>query len=216
MTPPISRAPLDRAASDRRLARRHLRVGWSTLLFFAALGTLLELLHALKLPWYLGVASETRRLMWTLAHAHGAALGLVNLALAAVCHLSPRPLPPAASSALVAGTILVPGGFLAGGPVRAWRRSRPGRDLDSGRRAAGDRGAGADHPRGARLRCVSAGRLHAGRRHAEPTFTQTSFDKRAPDWVSSADSGLANTTHPERSTSCVLAPAFMSRRCSRF
>lgn len=118
MTPtraPTPAAPPDRAAADRRLARRHLRVGWSTLLFFAVLGTLLELLHALKLPWYLGVASETRRLMWTLAHAHGAALGLTNLALAAVCHLLPRPLPPAASSALLAGTILVPGGFLAGG-----------------------------------------------------------------------------------------------------
>ena len=54
-------------------------------------GALLELLHALKLPWYLGVASDSRRLMWTLAHAHGVALGLVNLALAAVCPLLPRP-----------------------------------------------------------------------------------------------------------------------------
>jgi hypothetical protein len=110
-----ARAPVERAAIDRSCARRHLRVGWVTLLFFATLGTLLELLHALKLPWYLGVASETRRLMWTLAHAHGAALGLVNLALAAVCPLLPRRLPPAASASLIAGTILVPGGFLAGG-----------------------------------------------------------------------------------------------------
>jgi len=105
----------DRRAIDRAYQRRHLRVGWAALLVFATLGTALEMLHAFKVPWYLGVASESRRLMWTLAHAHGVGLGLVNLALAAVCHLLPRPLPAAASAALVAGTILVPGGFAVGG-----------------------------------------------------------------------------------------------------
>ena len=105
----------DRAAADHRLQLRHLRVGCLTLLFFATLGTLLELLHAFKLPWYLGVTSETRRFMWTLAHAHGAGLALVNLALAAIAPLLPRPLPRSASTALVAGTLLVPGGFLIGG-----------------------------------------------------------------------------------------------------
>ncbi len=105
----------ERREIDRRLAARHLRVGWATLLVFATVGTALEMLHAFKVPSYLGVASESRRLMWTLGHAHGAALGLVNLALAAVCHLLPRPLPASASAALVAGTILVPGGFLVGG-----------------------------------------------------------------------------------------------------
>jgi hypothetical protein len=110
-----STGPGDRAAADRRTQLRHLRVGWAALFVFAAMGTLLELLHALKAPWYLGVASESRRLLWTLAHAHGVALGLVNLALAAVCHLFPRRLHPAASAALVAGTILVPGGFFFGG-----------------------------------------------------------------------------------------------------
>jgi hypothetical protein len=105
----------DRRAHDRRLQLRHLRVGWTALFFFAALGTALEALHAFKVPWYLGVATESRRLLWTLAHAHGAALGLVNLALAAVCPLSPRPLPALASTSLVAGTLLVPGGFFLGG-----------------------------------------------------------------------------------------------------
>ena len=106
---------IKRRASDRRCQLLHLRVGWTALLLFATLGTLLELLHAFKVPWYLGVASESRRLMWTLGHAHGTALGLVNLALAAVCHLLPRPVPGAASASLVAGTILIPGGFFAGG-----------------------------------------------------------------------------------------------------
>ncbi|MCU1279396.1 MAG: hypothetical protein JWM53_2942, partial [bacterium] len=77
----------DRAAADRRTQQRHLRVGWIALLVYASLGTLLELLHAFKAPWYRGVATESRRLLWTLAHVHGAALGLLNLALAAVCHL---------------------------------------------------------------------------------------------------------------------------------
>ena len=104
-----------RDASDRTLQLRHMRVGSVTLFFFATLGTLLELLHAFKLPWYLGVAGETRRFLWTLAHAHGAGLGLVNLALAAIVPSLPRPLPRSASTALVSGTILVPGGFLAGG-----------------------------------------------------------------------------------------------------
>lgn len=108
-------APTPRATIDRRYQLRHLRVGWSALLLFAALGTLLELLHAFKVPWYLAVGSESRRLLFTLAHVHGAALGLVNLALAAVCHLLPRPLPATASAALIAGTILVPGGFFVGG-----------------------------------------------------------------------------------------------------
>lgn len=105
----------ERAACDRRLQLRHLRVGWAALLLSAAVGVLLELLHALKIPWYLGVATESRRLLWTLAHAHGVALGLVNLALAATCHLPARPPHPAASAALVAATLLVPGGFLLGG-----------------------------------------------------------------------------------------------------
>jgi hypothetical protein len=102
-------------STDRRLQLRHLRVGWAALLLFATLGTLLEMLHAFKVPWYLGVASESRRLLWTLAHVHGAALGLVNLALAAVLPMMPRPPHPAASASLIAGTVLVPGGFFVGG-----------------------------------------------------------------------------------------------------
>jgi len=105
----------DRSALDRRHQLRHLRLGWSLLLLFAAFGLALELLHAFKAPWYLGVATESRRLLWTLAHAHGLGLGLVNLALAATLHRLPRALPPAASLARVAGTLLVPGGFFLGG-----------------------------------------------------------------------------------------------------
>jgi len=93
----------------------HLRVGAAALVLFATLGALLEALHAFKVPWYLGVASESRRLMWTLGHAHGTALGLMNLALAAVLPSLPGRLPRIGSSLLVAGTALLPGGFFLGG-----------------------------------------------------------------------------------------------------
>jgi hypothetical protein len=105
----------DRAATDRACQLRHLRVGWTALLLFATLGAVLEMLHAFKVPWYLAVTSESRRFLFTLAHAHGTALGLVNLALAAVCHLLPKPVPQAASASLVVGTLLIPGGFFVGG-----------------------------------------------------------------------------------------------------
>ena len=98
-----------------RLQLRHLRLGWAALFVFATLGVLLEALHAFKVPWYLGVATESRRLLFTLAHAHGVALGLVNLAFAATAPLLPRRLSTAASPALVVGTLLVPGGFFLGG-----------------------------------------------------------------------------------------------------
>ena len=53
-------------------ARLHLRFGWWSLLVFMTLGLMLEALHAFKMGVYLDVSSETRRLLWTLAHAHGA------------------------------------------------------------------------------------------------------------------------------------------------
>lgn len=101
--------------SDRRTQLLHLRVGAAALFGFAALGVALEALHAFKVSWYLGAAGETRRLLFTLAHAHGVGLGLVNLALAAVAPALPGRVSPAASPCLVAGTLLVPCGFLLGG-----------------------------------------------------------------------------------------------------
>ena len=47
------------------------------------LGVFLETLHGFKAGFYLDASSATRRLMWTLAHAHGTLLSLVHLALAA-------------------------------------------------------------------------------------------------------------------------------------
>ena len=100
-------------------ARRHLRLGWWALFVFLLLGTALETFHGFKIGFYLDVSNETRRLMWTLAHAHGALLGLVNV----VAGLSLRVLPalaadrrvPTISTGLAAATALLPAGFFAGG-----------------------------------------------------------------------------------------------------
>jgi hypothetical protein len=100
------------------LIRRHLQVGWWALLVFLTAGLVLESLHGFKVEAYLKVSNETRRLMWTLAHAHGTLLGLVNLAFAAALGALPAwPAPSRrlASSSLIAATILMPAGFFLGG-----------------------------------------------------------------------------------------------------
>ncbi|MFO0688174.1 MAG: hypothetical protein U0900_05660 [Myxococcota bacterium] len=99
-------------------AARHLAFGWGAIVASIALGTLLEGLHAFKLGLYLDVANETRRLLWTLAHAHGALLGLVNVAFATSLPKLPSLGPGSralASRTLVAGTLLLPAGFFLGG-----------------------------------------------------------------------------------------------------
>jgi len=101
-------------------AQRHLRVGWWSLLAFAILGLTLEALHGFKVRAYLDTSNETRRLMWTLAHAHGIGLALVHvvfgLMLRAVPEATPRNV-PLTSTALVLASVLLPGGFFLGGVV---------------------------------------------------------------------------------------------------
>jgi hypothetical protein len=100
--------------------RRHLRFGWSALLIFATLGFVLEALQGFKVAAYLDVANETRRLMWRLAHAHGALLGAINILFALTLKIgSPSAFPdaPRISTALIAATILLPLGFFLGGVV---------------------------------------------------------------------------------------------------
>jgi hypothetical protein len=111
------------AAGEQRpaheiLFRRHLRVGWWALLFFLSMGIALETLHGFKIGAYLDATHQTRRLLWTLAHAHGALLSLVNIGFG----LSVRALAtgvPAwsqrASASLVGATFCLPGGFFLGG-----------------------------------------------------------------------------------------------------
>lgn len=104
--------------SLKRLVRAHFRVGWLGLLVFATLGTALEALHAWKNADYLAVGNETRRLMWTLAHAHGVGLSLVQIAFAstaALCLEMPTAVVVRASRLLHCAFALIPSGFLLGG-----------------------------------------------------------------------------------------------------
>lgn len=97
-----------------------MRWGWHGLLIFGALGTLLEILHAWKHPAYLGVGNDMRRLMWTLAHAHGIGLSLLHIAYAATLTImwtELRPRLQRASRLLDASTLLMPLGFFLGGAV---------------------------------------------------------------------------------------------------
>jgi hypothetical protein len=106
--------------ADRDYARRHLRFGWWSLLFFTMLGLVLESLHGFKVPAYLDASNETRRLMWTLAHAHGTLLSLVHVIFGLSVRVAPemsarsRPL---ISWCLIGASLLLPGGFFLGGVV---------------------------------------------------------------------------------------------------
>src|SRR6185369_16504319 len=82
---------------------------------FSALGLLLEALHAFKLGFYLNVDNEARRLLWRLAHAHGAMLGLLNICYALAERSWPRLADPSAARALLAALLLMPAGFFLGG-----------------------------------------------------------------------------------------------------
>lgn len=99
------------------LRDRHVRFGWWSLLVFLVLGIALESLHALKLELYLGAGSETRRLLWTLAHAHGTLLSILNLVFALLLGgMQGEPARLAlASRCFLGATLLLPGGFFLGG-----------------------------------------------------------------------------------------------------
>jgi hypothetical protein len=90
------------------------------MLFFLTLGIVLEAMHGFKLGWYLDAGEEIRRLLLTLAHAHGVLLGLVNIAYASTLQsLSEfgRNSSRLGSSLLIAASIMLPTGFLLGGLV---------------------------------------------------------------------------------------------------
>ena len=112
------RRPSKRALPVTQLADRNLRFGWWSLLVFLSLGAILEALHGFKIGWYVDVGNETRRLMFTLAHAHGTLLALVNIAAGLTVRAVERfALRPPVSFALIWAAILLPGGFFLGGIV---------------------------------------------------------------------------------------------------
>jgi hypothetical protein len=101
-----------------QLTDRNLRFGWWSLLVFLSLGALLETLHGFKIGWYVDVGNETRRLMFTLAHAHGTLLAVVNIAAGLTVRTVERStLRPSVSFSLIWAAILLPAGFFLGGIV---------------------------------------------------------------------------------------------------
>ena len=112
------RRPSKRALPVTQLADRNLRFGWWSLLVFLSLGGVLEALHGFKIGWYVDVGNETRRLMFTLAHAHGTLLALVNIVVGLTVRILDRfALRSSVSFALIWAAILLPAGFFLGGIV---------------------------------------------------------------------------------------------------
>ena len=110
--------PSKRALPVTQRADRNLRFGWWSLLVFLSLGGALETLHGFKIGWYVDVGNETRRLMFTLAHAHGTLLALINIAAGLTARKVDRfELRPSVSFALIWAAILLPAGFFLGGIV---------------------------------------------------------------------------------------------------
>ncbi len=105
-----------RSGDDRALAVLNVRFGLWALLSYLTLGLGLEVLHGFKVGWYLDF--ETRRLMWTLGHAHGVLLAILVTIFGGLLwlwHAPEQAWRRKASACLMAATILLPGGFLLGG-----------------------------------------------------------------------------------------------------
>ncbi len=105
----------DEVARPGTAAQRHLRFGWWSLAMFAAGGLILETLHGFKVSSYLDVSNDTRRLMWTLAHAHGALIGVLNILYGLTLGQESTAHRP--SHALMAAGVCLPLGFFLGGLV---------------------------------------------------------------------------------------------------
>src|SRR6266404_7907708 len=107
-----------RAQTNKKRADRNLRFGWWSLLIFLLFGGALETMHGFKIGWYLDVGNEVRRLMFTLAHAHGTLLALVNIAAGLTArNVDGFELKPSVSFALIWAAIVLPAGFFLGGIV---------------------------------------------------------------------------------------------------
>ena len=100
------------------IRRQQLQIGWWALLLFVLLGLILEALHGFKSALYLDVQNETRRLMWTLAHAHGTLIALINIVFGLALPFMPGLMGGArqwASRCLIAALLAMPAGFFLGG-----------------------------------------------------------------------------------------------------
>ena len=102
---------------DEYYVLRHLRFGWCAVLCFLTLGITLEILHGFKVRWYLDAGNETRRLMWTLAHAHGTLFAVLCLVLPGLPRARQMTLVQRVrvDRLLATGAACLPWGFFLGG-----------------------------------------------------------------------------------------------------
>jgi hypothetical protein len=91
-----------------------VRVGWLLLAIALPFGVTLEALHGFKVQAYL--ASDMRREMWRLAHAHGTLLGILCLVCGAIGEAwVPEAIRPRVMTMIRWGSVLMPLGFFLGG-----------------------------------------------------------------------------------------------------
>src|SRR6187549_2164872 len=94
--------------------RKTVRAGWLLLAIALPFGVTLEALHGFKVQSYL--ASDMRREMWRLAHAHGTLLGILCLVCGAIGEAwIPEAIRPRALAMIRWGAVLMPLGFFLGG-----------------------------------------------------------------------------------------------------
>jgi hypothetical protein len=104
----------NRPPQSTPLAALTVRFGLWALLAYLTLGLALEALHGFKVAWYLDF--ETRRLLWTLAHAHGVLVSVLTIGFGMMLgRAEPAPWQRLAAACLLAALVLLPGGFLLGG-----------------------------------------------------------------------------------------------------
>jgi hypothetical protein len=94
--------------------RKTARAGWLLLAVSLPFGVTLEALHGFKVQAYL--ASDTRREMWRLAHAHGTLLGILCLVFVALADgYVATAIRTKAATMIRWGAVLMPLGFFLGG-----------------------------------------------------------------------------------------------------
>jgi hypothetical protein len=103
-----------RSENPTPLTALTVRFGLWALLAYLSLGLALEALHGFKVAWYLEF--ETRRLLWTLAHAHGVLVSVLTIGFGMMLQRTdPARWQRTAGACLLAALVLLPGGFLIGG-----------------------------------------------------------------------------------------------------
>lgn len=106
----------DKTGTDASAMKRSGRLafqGWVSLMLWMSFGLLLETLMAYKSPAYL--SDPQRRELFRLAHAHGALLGLVLVAVSLWLRRTSSSVSRLALLALRAGATVLPLGFLLAG-----------------------------------------------------------------------------------------------------